>query len=287
METDSADLRRRIFKIKRLAAMPQIVWQLMDALGDERTSAGRLGKIIENDVALASKVLSLANSAYYSLSRKVTTIDRAVVVIGFDELNLLAIGAGLAEVFDVKKAPAGFDGLDLWTHCLAVSWMARELAVVVREPVPAEVMVAGLMHDLGKLVLATQLPDELARLLELTGKGTPYFKAEGQLGLRHPVIGYWLAKRWDLPEVHSTTIRDHHAPRPSDPYYRTSCIVFLADRMVKALGYGLVQESPPAEELPALEETRLNQDQLLEAARKARGQLPSLIDQWRQMVTST
>lgn len=275
-------LRIRVFQIERLAAMPQVVWRLMDALGDERTDALRLERIIESDPAIVSKILSLANSAYYGLPQKITTVRRAVVIIGFQELQVLALGAGLAEVFDLRKVPLGFDGEALWLHCLAVSWAARELAEAARYPIPGEIMVAGLLHDLGKLILVTHLADEFSQVLRLAGQDTPYFQAEEQLGLNHTIIGYWLAARWGLPEIHSSAIRDHHHPQDTGPYCISTCLVALADQLVKELGLGLVQEAPPLDFSTALQAANLSPDRFQAVAESVKEKVPSMLETWKQ-----
>jgi len=236
-------VRQRIFRIKRLAGMPHVVWRLMEALSDENVGIRELARIIESDQALTAKVLSLANSAYYGFSQQITTVERAAVLIGFQELQMMALGAGLSDVFDVSKAPPGFDGESLWLHCFAVSWLARELALVSDYPVPAEAMMAGLLHDLGKLALATHLADEFAKVLELEAQGLSYAQAEAKAKLYHTQVGYWLAKHWELPEIYLEAIRHHHSPSPNLPYYQTTYLVYLADRVAKSLGFGLVHKS--------------------------------------------
>jgi putative nucleotidyltransferase with HDIG domain len=278
---ESSNLRQRVFNIKRLAAMPQVLGQLFEALDSEKTCAGHLAEIIEKDQALSSKVLSLANSAYYSRTRKVTTIERAVVVIGFEELNLMALGVGLADLFDFKKMPPGFDGEGLWSHCLAVSVMARELAKAANHPDPTEVMVAGLLHDVGKLVLATHLKNETQQLLELLEQGIPYYQAEEQAHLQHSILGYWLARRWGLPYTHAAVIRDHHSPMPGEPFSATTCLVFLADRLVKALGFGLAHKARPVDPALILKETKLTKEKLKQEVKKARETIPAYLSRWQ------
>jgi putative nucleotidyltransferase with HDIG domain len=279
----SVEVRRRIFKIERLAAMPQVVWRLVEALGDERTDAIALQGIIESDQALTSKVLSLANSAYYGFPTKITTVQRAVVAIGFQELQLLALSTGLTEVFDLSQAPPGFDAEGLWLHCLGVSCVAKLLAQEVGQVAPSEVMIAALLHDLGKLVLATQLTEEFAGVLERMNQGLPYHLAEEQAGLPHTLVGYWLAKRWGLPEVHCEAVRYHHAPNPSSPYFMTVCLVALADRLAKSLGLGLALEAGPLDLPQAMSAAGLKVEMVRKAAAKAKDQAPQLLDSWRQL----
>ena len=123
-------IRERVLAIERLGAFPQVAMRLLDAIGDERTNVSDLAEIIESDMALASKVLSLANSAFYAPKQQITTIHRSVVVIGFEELQLLTLGIGLSEIFDMSNVPEGFDMEGLWMHSMAVGWMSKNLATI-------------------------------------------------------------------------------------------------------------------------------------------------------------
>jgi HD-like signal output (HDOD) protein len=274
-------VRERIFRIKRLAGMPHVVWRLMEALSDEDVGISELARIIESDQALTSKVLSLANSAYYGFSQQITTVERAAVLIGFQELQMLALGAGLSDVFDVSKVPPGFDGEGLWLHCFAVSWLARELALVSDYPAPGEAMIAGLLHDLGKLVLATHLSEEFAKLLQLEAQGVPYPEAEARLKLYHTNVGYWLAKRWELPALYQEAIRYHHAPSPQLPYYQTTYLVYLANRVAKSLGYGLVQSSKDQAAVAYSNAINLPEHKLRSVIKKAQGEIPPNLEKMR------
>lgn len=263
--------------------MPLVVNRLIEALGNDRTTPTALEQIIESDQALAGKLLSLANSAYYGFSQKITTIQRAITVIGFQELQLLAFGAGLAGIFDMKKAPPGFDGEGLWIHCMVVSWGARELAKASRYPSAGEIMIAGLLHDLGKLVLSTHLAQYYVHVLEKVEEGIPYYEAEEQLGLSHTMVGNWLARKWSIPDVHIAAIRDHHSPRPSDPHFTATCLVLLADRLAKTLGFGLAQQARPIDVSSAMQATDLTLDRIRSVAFKAKEQIPPMLSIWQQM----
>ncbi|MEW6263119.1 MAG: HDOD domain-containing protein [Thermodesulfobacteriota bacterium] len=284
-QTLAPDIKNHLSRIGRLAAMPQVVWQLMDALADDTTRAASLEKIIESDMALASKVLSLANSAFYGLHRQVTSINRAVVIIGFKELGFLSLGSGLADFFDLKKVPAGFDGQGLWLHCLAVSWTARELAERAFHLNAGEVMVAGLLHDLGKLVLAAHLPDQLARIMEQTRQGVPYHEAETRVGLPHTLLGHCLAENWGLPAVHATVIRNHHAPPADGPHQAAVNLVALADGLVKMMEFGLVQEARAIDKNQALAGSNLSEIGYNAVNKSARDRLPALRETWLAMLS--
>ena len=178
----SPDIRRRIFQIQKLAAMPEVVWRLFTALSDEEISAEKLARIIESDPAMTSKVLSLANSAFYGLSRKIANIRRAVVIIGLRELKILAIGTGLSETFPPHKTVSKDGVRELWRHCLAVSWLTEDLARTSGLPATNDLMVAGLLHDLGKLLLISHMEEECLQLQALMDQGVPYYQRRGTAG---------------------------------------------------------------------------------------------------------
>lgn len=263
--------------------MPPVAVQLLDALADERTTATRLARIIESDQALASKVLSLSNSAYYSISQKVTTIERAVVVIGWRELRILSLGASLVSVFDPRRMAVGFDGDGLWRHCLAVSLIARELADTARYPQPNEVLVAGLLHDIGKLITAAFLKEEAEQLTALVKQKMTYTQAEEKLDLRHERIGGLLATSWGLPEMHQEVIRTHHNPLITDAYYTVTCLTAAADNLAHQLGYICAQNNEPAPWDDVLAGSGLTDEQ----TEVLRPNLPARIDPvlqtWSQM----
>lgn len=269
-------------QIDKLAAMPRAVWRLMDALADDRTSAADLEKILETDPALASKVLSIANSAFYGMLEPCTTIKRAVVVIGFQELEFIALGAGLAGFFDQADAPPGFDAEALWRHCLAVSWVARELAELTGQAAPGEAAASGLLHDLGKLILVAHLPDKGDLIYDQVRQGRPYHLAEEAAGVSHAEVGYWLAKRWKIPEIHAEVILNHHSISPRIPFHPQTGLTALADHLVKELEIGLVQEAPPLELGLASKSLNLTDEALADLKKRAREKLPDLLDAWRR-----
>lgn len=279
------ELRRKILRIERLAAMPQVVLRLVEELANRDADADSLSSIIESDQALTSKVLSLANSAFYGFQEKIASIRRAVVAIGFQELQLLALSTGLADVFNNAREYTGFTTNDLWIHCLAVSWLARELAAGARYGAPGDMMVAGLLHDLGKLIMATHLEDEFEEICILTAAGQPYYRAEETVGLSHTVIGRWLASKWKLPPLHMAVIGGHHSPEPVDEHYPAVCLTTLADQMAKKLKLGLYHRSRPVDLSRFITQWRIDVVLLRRIAAKAETEFPKVVAAWDQMKT--
>jgi putative nucleotidyltransferase with HDIG domain len=274
------EVRRRIFQIERLATVPHVVWGIVESLNDDRTTAADLEQLIYGDPALASKMLSLANSAYYGLPRNVTTISRAVNVIGIQELQMLAAGVGLADPYDQGEKPADYRIKDLWIHSAAVSYAAGELAETSGHPLPDEVRTAGLLHDLGKLVLVNHLTEYLDRIMALTDAGLSYSEAERQTGLDHSTLGYWLAKRWGLPENHQIVIRDHHHPRPDKPAYITTCLVYLANELVNEVQDRPYPRPPDSMNAEIIAVTNLNTEILEQVQEQTREKLAALAGQF-------
>ena len=183
----------------------------------------------------------------------------------------------------MSRAPAGFDTDGLWSHCLSVSWVSRELAGAGGYIPESEIMAAGLLHDLGKLTLASHMRTELTEILDRTAAGVPFFKAEDETGIRHTMIGFWLARRWGLPGIYEAVIRDHHLPLDTGPYSAATAFVFLADGLVKELGIGLIQQSRPADRNTALKAADLTIEQIEEVRRKAEAHLPSMLGAWQAL----
>ena len=245
-------VQKRLGDIGRLVSLPQTTFKLLSMLMEERTTAKELQTIVETDPALAAKVISLSNSAIYSLREPVSTVGRAITIIGFKELEMLALGVGLSETFDLRKVPQGFDGEALWMHCLAVAWIARELADYSKASEPGEAMVCGLLHELGILILISKFPVHFQQLLDLTNSGMGLRKAESALSLRHEVIGYHLARNWSMPAVFQDVILHHHFPQAAGRFKIQASIINLADNLAFKAGYQL-----------SLEELEINLPQIL------------------------
>jgi len=277
-----AEIRRRVFRIDRLASMPQVVFRLVEAMRDSRTDAAALERIIESDQALASKVLSVANSAFYGFAQEVTTIRRAVVAIGFDELQLLALGSGLANIFNPRSIPERFDGQGLWTHCLAVSWTARALAVKAGHRAPVEIQMAGLLHDLGKLVMAIHMADDFEEICHMVDQGLTHHEAEAWLGVPHTTVGRLLAAKWMLPEVHQTVIHRHHTPASNGPHAEAVRLVALANDLTKELGFGSAWRGGEPDRAALLKTLDLVGADLDAVADMAAGTVPELLESWHQ-----
>ena len=234
----------RIKETGRLATLPQVTWELMRILSDEGTTPDDLQTVVEQDPALSAKVISLGNSSYYGMRTSVSTIARAIVIIGFRELEFLAMGLGLADTFDLRQVPYGFDGQSLWLHSLSVSWTAREVAVATRLVEPGEAMLAGLVHNIGQIMLVTHFRVQLQKLMHCVHKGCSYAQAEAELGLWHEIIGYMLARNWGMPKYLEDAILYHHRPEAATELTAMIQVINLAVQLVDKTDFRLEYEDP-------------------------------------------
>ena len=269
MAYDPDALAKLVAKIDRLPALPEVLIELLDMVADEGSSASDLERIIANDPALTARVLSLANSAMFGFSQRVTTVRRAVVAIGFGELKMMALGSGLADFFEAARTPLVMDLHSLWAHAIGVSVTAREIARSTGRLSPGEMQVAGLIHDLGKLALFSHLHQDTEGLIRLIAGGRPYYQAEAELGLEHARLGGLLAEQWRLPTLYRAIIAGHHAPDPAEPDYEAVCLIHLADLTVKSLlKFGVIHESAPLDMGPIFKALDLSASDVLLIAEK-------------------
>jgi HD-like signal output (HDOD) protein len=232
----------RLRDLSVLVSLPQVTLRLMSLISNPNTSVKEVQEVLERDPALTAKIISLANSTYYSVRTPVKTVERAITIIGYQELGLLAMGLGLSETFNITTSPKGFDWESLWIHSLAVSWLSQRLAQRVGLAEIGEPMVAGLLHELGIIILVSKFPSQFQNLLDLILAGQSGLEAEKALRIRHELIGYELARQWKLPEVYQEVILYHHCPDKAPRYKQVVAMTALADALSHKLGFGLMTE---------------------------------------------
>ena len=232
--SSQADFRLRVERLGQLPTLPFVVERIIAMAERPETSAEDLGRLIEKDQVLAAKVLRLANSPFYGFPARIASVSHAVVVLGLNVVKGLTLGA---TIFDLMK-DAGMD--HLWRHSLGVAMTARILAQHAGQRNTEEVFVAGLLHDLGKVVLFAKMPD-LARAVADAARARDLSMQEAEqevLGLTHADIAGWLAESWRLPIVLKEPMMFHHHPALAKVAPKQTAIVHVADVLVQAMGFG-------------------------------------------------
>jgi putative nucleotidyltransferase with HDIG domain len=199
----------------------------------ERVSAEKVGQTIGQDYALTAKVLRLVNSAFYGLGGRVSSVTSAVILLGFNVVRGVVLSASVFELMD--KGIVG-----LWEHSLGTAIASGVIAKALYVPEPEEVSVAGLLHDIGKVVVPVKMPEIYRKICERICSTTLSMgEVEREiLGFDHSRIGMWLADEWNFPPNLTEPIVYHHTPVLAKEAKIQTAIVHVADALIRAKGFG-------------------------------------------------
>jgi len=234
MSNEKQNIRKRVEKLKNIPTMPGIFEKITPLIDSSDTAAEDIAHIIASDQVLSSKVLRVVNSVFYGFPGRISNLTHALIILGFDVVKGLMLSTS---VFDMMLAK-GLHGL--WEHSLGCAVAAGVIARKTDHPNPEEVSIAALLHDIGKLIIRIELPEESSRIDQRTAeKQISSYEAEEEiLGLNHATVGEWLCKEWHLPAQLSDPIAYHHKPNSSKFYQRPTAIVHTADILVRGIGFG-------------------------------------------------
>jgi len=223
----------QILAVKDLPTLPAVLNEVSKLVEDPESSTEQIAKVISMDQVLSAKVLKMVNSPIYGFPGRIGSIQHALVLLGFNVIRGVIISTS---VFDImNESMAG-----LWEHSVGAATAAKIVADRAGFKDPEEFAVAGLLHDLGKVVAAVQmkgLKEELDALV--AEKDLTYYEAEKQvLGFSHDMIGSWLAVHWNLPVNIKDSLSHHHKPLLAQNYPQFACVAHVADFCVRLLEYG-------------------------------------------------
>jgi HD-like signal output (HDOD) protein len=190
------------------------------------------------DQGLVAKILTVANSPLYGLPRRVSTIEFAIVILGFEHIKNIVIALSMIEAFKGKE-DKNLDRKSYWLHSLVTAFAAKRIADDFRYRKSGEAFTAGLLHDLGISVIQRFFAADFAKIVdEVKANGTEYLTAEKQvLGIDHQDIGQFLIEKWNLPSILGDVILHHHEPDKAENK-QLAAIVHLADYTTQKLGIG-------------------------------------------------
>ena len=217
---------------ERMPAFPASVQQVISLTSDINSSPKDLVRVIDHDPVLTMKILKVANSAYFGLTRQIVSINHAVVYLGLNTVKHVALA--IAAIGSLpKENKAGFDMDDFLLHSLTTAVITRALARHMRIPEveAANFFVAGLLHDIGQVVFAQFKPNEFNQALAAARKtGTPLHEQEHAiLGNDHSELGALLCETWSFPESLVSAIRMHHVPSPAKDQDAIRKCLFVAN----------------------------------------------------------
>ena len=213
-----------------LVSLPDVCLRVKEMVEDASYSAADIGKVVSKDAALTARLLRIVNSAFYQFPSRIETVSRAVTIVGNRELRDLVFAATVAGIFE-KISSELIDIESFWRHAVYSGIFSRIIAKKCRVLHNERLFVAGLMHDIGRLIIAYKLPAQCREILQTMKQDhVPLYKAEQLiLGFDHAQVGAELMKAWSLPVSHQSAARYHHEPETDQDYSMETSIVYLAN----------------------------------------------------------
>ncbi len=238
MKRENIDIKIKM--LKDLPTLPTVLVECNKLLEDPNVSASQLAKVIKTDQAVSSKVLKLVNSAFYGLSGKISTISQGIVVLGFNTVRNIILSLSVLDLLPKDADLGEFEISDLWKHSLGCAVISKVFAQRIGVKDPEEAFIAGLLHDIGKIIIAKLFQEEFVTILKTTHKEKKLFLDAEQdvLGTAHDQIGGMLAKNWQLPETLSESISFHHNGEKTMKHAKLVYTIRLADIVTRGLQIG-------------------------------------------------
>lgn len=240
------ELETLLRQTDHLPPLPQVAIKALRLIDDPRCSIPELSKVLSFDQALAGRILRWANSAFYGLRSQVATLDQAIMYLGLMTVRELVVAASVGDMLNRQVAGYSLERGELWRHSVAVAagtrWVARKQDYRALD----RAFIAGLLHDIGKLVLDKLLRSD-SRWQEqwntLREQGVPFTEMERELtGYDHAEIGGFIAEKWNLPKPLCEAIALHHHPDMAESEPNLVSYVHIADAGALMAGIGLGYE---------------------------------------------
>lgn len=231
-----------------LGSPPMVYRRLMEVINHPRGGAGDVANVIREDTALTARLLKLVNSAFFAFPKKIETVSQAVSVVGTSQVRDLALATTVTDLF--KGVPSEILDVErFWKHSLACGVAARVIAGLRSEANVERYFVAGILHDVGRLVLLLRAPEVMADVLgQAREKGELLYEVERSvLGFDHGRVGGQLMKHWSLPEALHEALGLHHDPVKAQRYPAEAATMHVADIVANAMELGSSGEAfvPP------------------------------------------
>ena len=230
------EILKRLDRIDDLPTLPAIALEVNKMLQNFDTSIKILSDKIVKDQAMVVKILKLVNSAFFGLRSKVSNISNAVVLLGFNTVRNAVVTVSIMDAFKTKEVSNGFAIADFWKHSVAVAITGKYLAQKTRLHQPDDCFIGGLLHDMGKVILAQHFEDIFKKILKsVEEKNLSFYAAEkSEISFGHAHIGGHLAKKWQLPPGLLDAVRHHHTLSKSAADQNLMMIVHAADIIINS-----------------------------------------------------
>ena len=257
---DIQSLRDRVERINTLPTIPSVLKKLLGVIENPRISLSEISNFISNDPALATKVLKMVNSPVYGFPGRISSVSQAVILLGLNVVKGLLLGVS---VFDLMQKSM----IGLWEHSIGCAVMARIIAKKKQFKEPEEVSVGGLLHDIGKVILILQFPDDYQKAMSEAEK-TNITIAEAErnfFAANHASAGAWVARKWSFPRNLTDMIECHHRPHLAKNAPFQTAVVHLSDVLLRGRGFGFAGDNKvPAVNPATWEKLQLSKEDILD-----------------------
>ncbi len=236
------DIDEILLKVKHIEVLPNVITEVIKISKDPDATIADMEQIVLTDQALTTKVLRLANSAYYGYARRISTISNATILLGFDTIKSIAFASTMSKFLSGSFKGYALNKNDLWIQSQTCGIICRYLAQKTGAYNPEEAYIAGLLKDIGKTILNEYMIDEYKTVFSLViEKNYSFSEAEKSVfGFSHPEIGAKVVEKWNLPAQLVDAIEFHHNPEESSFEDKSLLsIVHIADAMTMMMGIGL------------------------------------------------
>ena len=239
-----------VAKTGDLPTLPHVATKVMRLVGDPGTSAKDLQEAIITDQGMTGQILKISNSAMFGMKREVRTLTHAIMLLGFDTIRSIVVAAATKNMY-TNKSSTGFKEKLIWENSIGSALIARGLAEQYADLDKEEAFIGGLMHNIGKTILNTKLPDEYSQVMVTAyNENRPMDELEREiLGFDHAELGYCILKQWNLSETLASAVRHYLHPQDAPPEHRSlTAVISMADRFCLDLGLGVSKPTPLEEQ---------------------------------------
>jgi HD-like signal output (HDOD) protein len=233
-------LKQVVDKITGLPTLPDMLTKINRLMMNPKTSAKEVAQVISSDPSITARVLRVVNSSFYGFPNRISTITHAIVILGFNTVKSIVLSSSIFEVFRKEEGGSEFDRNEFWRHSVGVGAAARAIGKRTGFDATEELFIAGLVHDVGKIILDQHLHDVFADVLAIVEqRDCLFYDAEMEvLGVTHADIGKWLFEKWNLSPGILACTSFHHNPTLAADNADAVAIIHLADVICKAIGFG-------------------------------------------------
>lgn len=225
-------------RIQALPPLPNSAMQVIALTRNSETDIKDLISVISQDPALAANILRQANSSYYGYARRISSLPEAVIILGFQTIQGLAMASALSPLLKTPLVGYGMDQEGLWRHSLFTAMASKRLCKRLRLPFGDIAFTAGLLHDIGKLILTIYIQEVGLFILKKIDQGNLTYREleEKIIGFDHATVGGFIAQQWNLPDDLVEAITNHHTPELAHNQQQLTAVVHVASGLTNLLG---------------------------------------------------